>query len=127
LAGMFVSLVIASPPVPAAVSKASLKCRATIAKKAAAARPPGLIKKGLSALDACHAKRDKRGSAGDCNAVDLSALASRFAAAVNRACGPDDTVRLNYLNKEPAAEVMRAVTTALAASGAAVQGAPDIG
>ena len=118
--------VAAATRASAAVSKASLKCRTTIAKKASSAKPAGLIKQGLSALDGCHGKRDKGATQTDCNVVDLASPGAKFAAFVGAFCKADDPVRSNYAQHDPAAQVRTAVEAALSASGAALQGTPSI-
>ena len=114
-------LLIGTLPASAEVTKASRKCRASIAKQAKVS-----IAKGLKSLDGCHGKRDKGKSSADCNAVDLSALQSKFASKIGKVCKGGDPVLLNYPGDNPGSAVPDAIEAALAASGAAVQGAPNL-
>jgi cysteine-rich repeat protein len=116
------TLALVSSPSHASVPKASLKCRAAIAAQAKV-----VIARGLASLDGCHARRDKGKFSGDCNAFSLAKLQGKFAKAVTRACKGGEPALKNYLNGDPSREVIDAVQTALAASGAAVQGDPDLG
>ena len=119
------------PPRPVAARSDPLKpsraCRATIGRLATK-----LFGTALAILDACHAARDRGKPVGDCNVLAsadpdgrLLALEASIESTLKRKCVVTDPVRSNY----PSGDIGLALRNALVdveASGAEIQGAPDI-
>jgi hypothetical protein len=108
--------------------KASRKCRKAIASQTAK-----LVTTAQKLADKCHAGRVKGKLVADCNhlaAADPKGVLAKAeggaAAKIDKACAPEEPVRINYPGGAVAAAITAGVRKAVEASAAALQGATDL-